>query len=252
MGEISGLASGEGGICEGITTGSVSFALKCKLQPVECLTLIGTEGNGLMPQENICKVWTSEPQRFVLSPIHQMSGLNRRDERENEFGQPPASTALGLHVTTVATCRMGSANKPQRPAIDFGQWSGREDSNLRPTVPKTVALPGCATPRRGLERGHDTRDPLGDRVMQGAPRGRNGNNRLNGAGSTRPSVHAADAGRRVERFAFYLNSSLSKTAFELRRFAFDFQSEPAASRFARTRVSMKSGSDEKQSAVSEG
>ena len=26
-------------------------------------------------------------------------------------------------------------------------WSGREDSNFRPTVPKTVALPGCATPR---------------------------------------------------------------------------------------------------------
>ena len=26
-------------------------------------------------------------------------------------------------------------------------WSGRQDSNLRPTVPKTVALPGCATPR---------------------------------------------------------------------------------------------------------
>ena len=27
------------------------------------------------------------------------------------------------------------------------KWSGRQDSNLRPTVPKTVALPGCATPR---------------------------------------------------------------------------------------------------------
>ena len=29
-----------------------------------------------------------------------------------------------------------------------GGWSGRRDSNSRPTVPKTVALPGCATPRR--------------------------------------------------------------------------------------------------------
>lgn len=29
----------------------------------------------------------------------------------------------------------------------FLKWSGRQDSNLRPTVPKTVALPGCATPR---------------------------------------------------------------------------------------------------------
>ena len=26
-------------------------------------------------------------------------------------------------------------------------WSGRQDSNLRPPVPKTGALPGCATPR---------------------------------------------------------------------------------------------------------
>lgn len=31
--------------------------------------------------------------------------------------------------------------------MSSGSWSGREDSNLRPTVPKTVALPGCATPR---------------------------------------------------------------------------------------------------------
>ena len=30
----------------------------------------------------------------------------------------------------------------------LGEWSGRQDSNLRPTVPKTVALPGCATPRQ--------------------------------------------------------------------------------------------------------
>src|SRR5271170_6252830 len=28
------------------------------------------------------------------------------------------------------------------------RWSGRSDSNRRPRVPKTRALPGCATPRR--------------------------------------------------------------------------------------------------------
>ena len=27
------------------------------------------------------------------------------------------------------------------------QWSGRKDSNLRPSGPKPDALPGCATPR---------------------------------------------------------------------------------------------------------
>jgi len=31
---------------------------------------------GLNPYEHICKVWTSEPERFILNPIHQMPGLN--------------------------------------------------------------------------------------------------------------------------------------------------------------------------------
>ena len=31
---------------------------------------------GLTPYEFICKIWTSEPQRFTLNPIHQMPGLN--------------------------------------------------------------------------------------------------------------------------------------------------------------------------------
>jgi len=43
-GEISDPESGEGSICEGITIGSFSCVLKCKLQPVGCLTLIGAEG----------------------------------------------------------------------------------------------------------------------------------------------------------------------------------------------------------------
>ena len=32
--------------------------------------------NGLTPYEYICKIWTSEPERFILNPIHQMPGLN--------------------------------------------------------------------------------------------------------------------------------------------------------------------------------
>ena len=31
---------------------------------------------GLTPYEFICKVWTSEPERFRIDPIHQMPGLN--------------------------------------------------------------------------------------------------------------------------------------------------------------------------------
>ena len=32
--------------------------------------------NGLTPYEYICRIWTSEPDRFILNPIHQMPGLN--------------------------------------------------------------------------------------------------------------------------------------------------------------------------------
>jgi transposase InsO family protein len=31
---------------------------------------------GLTPYEFICKCWTSEPDRFILNPLHQMPGLN--------------------------------------------------------------------------------------------------------------------------------------------------------------------------------
>src|SRR4051812_30499682 len=31
-------------------------------------------------------------------------------------------------------------------------WSGRQDSNLRPSAPKADALPGCATPRGRRKR----------------------------------------------------------------------------------------------------
>ena len=32
--------------------------------------------SGLTPYKYICKIWTSEPDRFILNPIHQMPGLN--------------------------------------------------------------------------------------------------------------------------------------------------------------------------------
>jgi len=31
---------------------------------------------GLTPDDDICKTWTSEPERFILDPNHQMPGLN--------------------------------------------------------------------------------------------------------------------------------------------------------------------------------
>ncbi|MDO6587980.1 integrase core domain-containing protein, partial [Salipiger sp. 1_MG-2023] len=32
--------------------------------------------SGLTPYEYICKIWTSEPDSFIIDPIHQMPGLN--------------------------------------------------------------------------------------------------------------------------------------------------------------------------------
>jgi transposase InsO family protein len=32
--------------------------------------------SGFTPYEYVCKVWTSEPDIFIFSPIHQMPGLN--------------------------------------------------------------------------------------------------------------------------------------------------------------------------------
>ena len=32
--------------------------------------------SGLTPYEYIRNIWTSEPDRFILDPIHQMPGLN--------------------------------------------------------------------------------------------------------------------------------------------------------------------------------
>ena len=32
--------------------------------------------SGLTPYEYIAKIWTAEPDRFIVDPIHQMPGLN--------------------------------------------------------------------------------------------------------------------------------------------------------------------------------
>ena len=44
----------------------VAYNFACRLKTLGDLT----------PYEYICKIWTSEPERFILNPIHQMPGLN--------------------------------------------------------------------------------------------------------------------------------------------------------------------------------
>jgi hypothetical protein len=45
--------------------------LDCRLYHFRLKTL-----KGLTPYEFICKLWTKEPDRFRLDPLHQMPGLN--------------------------------------------------------------------------------------------------------------------------------------------------------------------------------
>src|SRR3546814_12729618 len=56
--------------------------------------------NGLTPYEYIAKVWTSEPNRFILTPIHQITGLNTL----STTFRPPAIRALQIS---------GSASTPK-------------------------------------------------------------------------------------------------------------------------------------------
>ena len=41
--------------------------------------------------------------------------------------------------------------KGQVLEITGGEWSGRQDLNLRHPAPKAGALPGCATPRMAVK-----------------------------------------------------------------------------------------------------
>ena len=64
--------------------------------------------------------------------------------------QPPVS--LPTAPCAVSAIPLGGSihrlfpTKKRGPTAPFS-WSGREDSNLRPSAPKADALPGCATPR---------------------------------------------------------------------------------------------------------
>src|SRR6476659_5002293 len=68
-----------------------------------------------------------------------------------------------------------STSREWRPPVNFYPgwrpggdiWSGQLDSNQRPAVPKTAALPGCAIPRSVLGNDVDTRL---DRRLQGGGR----------------------------------------------------------------------------------
>ncbi len=114
-------------------------------------------------------------------PTDKWSGRGRCSDRAPR--SPPAALAApGLRLRRTAPGRSASLRWPYRHAIaarrfesetrppagnpdgvPTDKWSGRQDSNLRPSAPKADALPGCATPRWV----HDT----GRRLKSGEPGG---------------------------------------------------------------------------------
>lgn len=79
---------------------------------------LGTLG-GLTPHEQICKLWTSEPHRLLLDPIHQMPGLKTWDAERTPWLPPVHSNrgrrSLGKQRPTLfsdAPCRCPWAMRP--------------------------------------------------------------------------------------------------------------------------------------------
>ena len=48
---------------------------------------------GLTPYEFICKAWTSQPQRFTISPLQKMPGLNTGKAERARRQTPPSAPA---------------------------------------------------------------------------------------------------------------------------------------------------------------
>ena len=74
-------------------------------------------------------------------------GYNVRNAlKANFLGKKMANSTKSLQKRLFIQNR-GDGYPPVCSQSPYFKWSGRRDSNSRPTVPKTVALPGCATPR---------------------------------------------------------------------------------------------------------
>jgi hypothetical protein len=59
-----------------------------------------------------------------------------------------AATAASTQAKDLSIAIVDRAIACRRsPTIEEIDWSGRQDSNLRPLAPHASALPGCATPR---------------------------------------------------------------------------------------------------------
>lgn len=85
-----------------------------------------------------CNTFTFYTKRRIISPVlceFLLRIVHQCLPKRNGF--PPRSGSKTQEIP-----------KRQKFRKQPKHWSGREDLNLRPTAPKAVALPGCATSRR--------------------------------------------------------------------------------------------------------
>ena len=75
----------------------------------------------------------------------KIENRRRRDKDRRTTTTTTTTTTTSRTVDSRLQVRCGSRE------LQSG-WSGRQDSNLRPSAPKADALPGCATPRRSPRR----------------------------------------------------------------------------------------------------
>src|SRR4051794_37797360 len=122
--------------------------------PLDFLRLFDAVGDAFPLSVGDCFFLGVEPEAQLLAhvagtgPAHQRLDLASFVLLENEqplLGPGHAGLVGGFGRLVDPCGHESSASLERAPG---GRWSGRQDSNLRPSGPKPDALPDCATPRR--------------------------------------------------------------------------------------------------------
>ena len=142
------------------TPGSTGSALKPRTESTTSPREINTEPNVSIPKraQNLTKEGIRG--RGVKRYTPGMACVERSGTRQRLYAAAPYSllTApvpllkLRTRASSILMAPISRSTDEKKPAFSsrFLQiWSAREDSNLRPTGPKPVALPSCATRRWG-------------------------------------------------------------------------------------------------------